>query len=192
MDMLAIRAISESVWNTFATCFYIMDNEVQPVQQLSSGNCLAWYLRLRNSPIALCLSVAAAGRPVCSAPRANSHQLIRCSLKKPVHTHLATLMDWSVFTFSQHLGVRVTAWPNCHIWNIWVPELQPWSSSAGTHNEVLSSLSKKSSWFILACCKKVISCLWQQWQSLLILIWALYRLAAHPIYLLLGWATVVD
>lgn len=112
MYMLAISAFSESVSNTFATCFYITDNEVQPVQQLSSGNCLAWYLRLRNSPIALCLSAAAAGRPVCSAPRANSHQLIRCSLKKPVHTHLATLMDWSVFTFSQHLGVRVTAWPN--------------------------------------------------------------------------------
>lgn len=92
--------------------------------------------------------------PVCSGPRAFSHQLIRCTLLKPVHTHLVTLMDWPVLTFSQRVRARVAAWPK-------LPHLEPmspgvWteSNSAGTHNEVLSSLSKVSSWFFLTSYKQ--------------------------------------
>lgn len=62
--------------------------------------------------------------PVCSALRANSHQLITCTPLKPVHTHLAVLMNWPVLTFSQHLCARVAAWPKCHIWNRWVLEFE--------------------------------------------------------------------
>lgn len=84
--------------------------------------------------------------PVCSGPRANSHQLLRCTLLKPVHTYLATLMDWPVLTFSQHLRVRVVVRPHLEHMSpgVWIK-----SSSAGTHNEVLSSLSKVSSRWIL-------------------------------------------
>lgn len=64
-------------------------------------------------------------RPVCSFQRANSHQLLRCAPKNRVYSfgHLTLLV--SIYRrFSQHHHVRVIAWPNCHIWNIWVLEFE--------------------------------------------------------------------
>lgn len=63
--------------------------------------------------------------PVCSFQRANSHQLLRCAPKNRVYSfgHLTLLV--SIYRrFSQHPSVRVRAWPNCHIWNIWVLEFE--------------------------------------------------------------------
>lgn len=171
MKMLAIRYLKESIYSA-------------PHASLHSGQ-QAWdcpavqfrrYFRPGNSPAALRRAAAAAGRPVCSGPRANSHQLIRCSLKEPVHTHLTTLMDWPVFTFFRHLCARVMAWPNLsHLEHMSNPP--SWMRSSV---QVLSSLSKESSWYILQCLHKVafpLAAVAQRADFVL----GLFFLASHPL-----------